>query len=256
MSIAEQITQLKTDFDEVYDAGYEKGKAEGSGDSWYDTYWDSFQDNGNRRNYMYGFAGTGWTPTTFKPKYPIIAVGDAQYVFSNCDMTDLDFVENGIELDTKGATTLTYLFRQCQGVKRIGTIDCTGCKDLNRLFYGCSIETIDMFVVKESITYSATFEYANYLKNITISGKIGKSISFLYCENLTTGAEGEYMPDGITPSNSVQSIIDALITITDGVSRTIQFHQAVRDKLTPTQEDTIVNVKKWTLLPARTVTAE
>ena len=31
MSIAEQITQLKTDFDEVYEAGYEKGKAEGGG---------------------------------------------------------------------------------------------------------------------------------------------------------------------------------------------------------------------------------
>lgn len=28
MSIAEQITQLKTDFDEVYEAGYEKGKSE------------------------------------------------------------------------------------------------------------------------------------------------------------------------------------------------------------------------------------
>ncbi len=248
MNIAEQITQLKTDFDEVYDAGYEKGKAEG-GDSWYDTFWDNFQDNGNRTNYMYGFAGVGWTPTIFKPKYPIIAVGDAQYMFSNFNMTDFDFVENGVVLDTKGAVTLTYLFKQCQGVKRIGTLDCTGCKDLNRVFYGCSIETIDMFVVTENITYSATFEYARILKNITISGKIGKDISFSYCENLTTGADGE-------TTNSVQSIIDALMTITDEVPRTIQFHQAVRDKLTPKQEDTIVNIKKWTLLPARTETAE
>ena len=39
----------------------------------YDAFWDRYQDYGDRRDYTMLFAGAGWTPETFKPKYKIIA---------------------------------------------------------------------------------------------------------------------------------------------------------------------------------------
>ena len=155
-----------------YDIGYEDGKK-----SEYDAFWDVYQENGNRTKYNYGFFGKGWTNENFKPKYPIIMVGDGSYVFSDAAFDNFDFVENGIILDTSGATTLTYCFRQSK-VSRLGTIDCRNCTNLNRLFYGCSVVTIDNFIVKESVTYDNTFVYANRLENIKINGVIGNNISF------------------------------------------------------------------------------
>jgi hypothetical protein len=45
----------------------------------------------------------------------------------------------------------------------------------------------------------------------------------------------------------VQSIIDGLITITDGVARTLTLHEDVKAKLTDEQKVTITQVKGWTL---------
>ena len=233
MSIAEKLQTIAENEQKVFDAGYEKGKAEGGGDSYYDTFWDSFQDNGNRRTYMYGFAGTGWTPTTFKPKYPIIVKDDASYMFAYCDMLGLDFVENGIELDISGATTVTYMFRYSNGITRVGVLDFSNCKELNRPFYSTQIKTIDCIIVHENLSYTNTFDYSNNLENLTVSGTIGKSISFTSCQNLT--------------ADSVQSIIDALITITDGVTRTLTLHADVKAKLTDEQKATITVTKGWTL---------
>lgn len=195
MTIEEQGKRAKSDLDAVYSYAYEKGKSEsgtigydeGYADGQkaeYDSFWDSYQQNGQRRNYNYAFFG--WTTDAFKPKYPIIATGDASYMFGGClignqDAADFDFVERGIVLDTSGATSLTYMFRNALGIKRIGALDCTSCKDLNRLFYSCRVETIDEFKVNENTTYTNTFDYTSRLNNITISGTIGKSINFSAC---------------------------------------------------------------------------
>lgn len=231
MSIAEQVLQLKQDFDDVYEAGYEKGKAEGGGNSWYDAFWDGYQDNGNRRAYDYAFSGQGWNNETFKPKYRIVAMGSFAGTFQNSGLTDFDFVEEGIELDTEGANSLAYLFRYAYGIKRIGVIDCTGCTELNRTFEGCYVETIDVLIVHENIKYSNTFTNCKYLTYITISGTIGNSISLGSCTKLS--------------AESVQSIIDHLATVT--TAQTITFHADVKAKLTDEQKATITQTKGWTL---------
>jgi hypothetical protein len=152
----------------------------------YDRFWDTYQRNGNRRNYSRSFLGEGWTSDNFKPKYPIIANGDASYMFDsayigNINSADFDFVEKGIEFDVAGATSLTYIFRNAQGIKRIGVIDARGCANLNRLFYQSGIETVDVLCVTDAAVYDATFSSATKLKNITFDGTIGKSISFTNC---------------------------------------------------------------------------
>lgn len=172
---------------EGYDKGLEVGFREGTEagrQAEYDRFWDAFQNDGNRRTYTYAFSNTAFTIESFKPKYTITATDNASYMFDNYKCPGIDFVVNGVELDVSRANSLTYLFRDAD-IQRVGTIDCTGCKDLNRLLFHCSIETIDKFVVTENITYDVPFEYAFSLKNITIEGVIGNSIKFQYCSELT-----------------------------------------------------------------------
>jgi len=182
------------------------GYGQGGGDNHYDTFWDSFQDNGQRTSYGYGFSGVGWNNTTFKPKYPIVVVGDASYMFNDCALTDFDFVAEGIALDFSGATLLTYVFRNCKGIKRLGTIDCTNCKELNRTFYSCKIVTIDNFIVHENLKYSNTFDYAS-LENISVSGTIAQNGFKLTSSKLSKA--------------SITSIINALSTTTSGLTVTL-----------------------------------
>lgn len=191
------------------------------GDNYYDTFWDSFQQNGQRTYYYSSFRTSGWNSENFKPKYPIVVVGDASYMFDNSDIgnqdeADFDFVEEGIELDLRGATLLTYAFRSCHGIKRLGVIDCTGCQNINRVFYSCRVVTIDKLVVHENLTYSSVFDYALRLQNITIDGTIAKNgLDFKSCQQLSKA--------------SIESIINALSTETSGLTVTIS--QEAVDKI-------------------------
>ena len=49
-----------------------------------DTFWDIFQQNGERTNYLFGFAGEGWSDESLKIKYPIIigTINSTAYEFS------------------------------------------------------------------------------------------------------------------------------------------------------------------------------
>lgn len=211
--------------------GYGQG-----GDNHYDTFWDSFQLNGERRNYGYSFAGEGWNNSTFKPKYPIVAVGEASYMFNEFGVTDFDFVEEGVSLDLSGVTTMTYLFRNCSGVKRVGTIDCSKCKDLNRLFYQCKIQTIDNFIVHENLTFSNTFDYASSLENLTVSGTIGKNgLNLSSAKNLSKA--------------SIESIINALSTTTSGL--TVTLSQAAIDRISNIGEENESYLWWWELTDTR-----
>lgn len=193
-----------------------------------------------------------------KPKFDVKPTRANQMFALNPFSGDLaqHFTDLGITLDFSNCTMTQNIFVNSYYITRLGIIDFS--KSTTSTGGGWfqnmrALETIDKLILSEN-TYLNKVEFngCTNLKNITIEGSIGKTISFKDCSLLTTGATGE-------TTNSVQSIIDALITITDGVARTIQFHQDVRDKLTEEQELTITGTaeqggKGWTLLPARTVT--
>ncbi len=255
MAIADKLTQIANKVPLVYDAGYDKGYDDGisqGGDTTqaynqgveagkqaeYDRFWDSYQDKGERKDYGYAFSRSGWNNETFKPKHPIIVKGDGSYMFDRCGLTDFDFVENEIALDTSGATSLTYMFRDCKGIKRIGKISTLGYKlggDLNRLFYQCTdLETIEEFEVREDIVYESTFASTLKLKNLTIRGTIGENgFSVANSTELT--------------HDSLMSIINALkdFTGTDE-TRTVTLGSTNLNKLTGT-EKAIAEAKGWTL---------
>lgn len=231
MSVSEKLQQIAENEQRVYDAGKRAER---------NNFWEIYQNGGKRTVWTNAFTGVfsktgagGWTDETYNPIYPIIIGNEnlANPETISAYATQM-YYYNGNITDTK---VDIYVY--------IGDLNST----FNRSF---NLKTIRKLVLGyDNVKFSYTFALCEQLQNITFEGVIANSISFADSPLLTTGAEGE-------TTNSVQSIINALMTITDGVPRTIQFHQAVRDKLTPTQEDTIVNVKKWTLLPARTETAE
>lgn len=197
MAIKDYVDRAKADYDKVFEAGKK---------SEYDKLWDAFQGLGNRANYIRAFSGNYWNNENFKPKYPIKPSDDASYMFDNTGLTDFDFVEKGIVLDISKATSVTYMFRNAKGIKRIGIFDCyTSRKNVNRPFYGCCIETIDEFVSYDDTVYVSTFRYATELKNITMSGVIASnSLSFGSCTLLS--------------KDSLYSIINCLSNETDGLS--------------------------------------
>ena len=193
MTIAEKLIRAKTDLDEVYTAGYEKGKSEviPSGDysqgfeagkqAEYDAFWDAFQDSGNRTDYNYAFAGSGWRAGNFKPKYSIKPSRCGQLfgssVYLSVDLVSL-FNSLGITLDLSDSIDVTYLCRY-SAITRIGTVDGTKASSWAYSFANATnLETIDLMVVNETHTYSNTFTSATSLKYITFSGTIGQSISF------------------------------------------------------------------------------
>jgi hypothetical protein len=135
-----------------------------------------------------------------------------------------------------------YQMFQSTATERIPELNCSNASahsSGNGLYYTFAlskVKTIDKLIVPENLKYVGTFNGCSNLENITFEGVIGNNISFADSSKLTNA--------------SVQSIIDCLKDLTGQTTQTLAVHQEVRNKMTPEQVDTIVNVKKWTLAPA------
>ena len=235
---------------------YEKGKAEGGDteqaynqgvEAEKKRFWDSYQDGGHRTGYECAFAG--WLLEEFYPTHDIRpknvymmfrTFNVRRYADKEADLVDR-FAECGIVFDTSQCENFQYMLMN-SFVTHIGVIDTRSASLVYQPFSSSKLHTIDKLILKDdgSQTLTNAFSSCSALENIVIEGKIGNSITFAPCPKLTTGAEGE-------TTNSVQNIIDALMTITDGVSRTITFHADVKAKLTDEQKATITTTKGWTL---------
>ena len=151
MSTAEKLTAIAENQQRVYDAGYAKGKADGID---YDKFWDNFQGGDGRVSYCYAFSYNRFTDETYNPKYNIVC--------------------------SSGSTTSNYMFYNSDLITDTKVpIDATGSSSLQRTFANATaLETIRSLTVKESHTFDSAFSGCTALKNITIAGTIGKSISF------------------------------------------------------------------------------
>ncbi len=231
MSLAEKLQTIAENEQRVFDAGKAVGKQ-----AEYDTFWTIYQTSGKRSDYRYAFSNHGWNNITYNPKYPVVPVSAEGMYF----LSSLDEIAN---VDTSKLTSAPKMFYYAKA-KALGEMNLSKCTNLE---YWCSdaksLVSIDKIISSEiTAWHNTSFDRCTALTHVIFEGTIGKSISFSDSPLLTTGAEGE-------TTNSVQSIIDALMTITDGVARTITVHQTVRNKLTPAQENEI-KIKKWTMVPA------
>ena len=229
MSIAEQVTQLKTDFDGVYEAGYNKGKSEGG---------DNLEDNPLHYISVKDFQ---WYGVTFPDGF--------------------DFVLN---VKTKPAS-MNAMLSGAKGLKSAMLIcEAEGTVSYAQLVRESTVEVLDLTKFKPIPTLMNHFAYLSsnlisILGALNLSECTNVSSAFASCTSLT---DIEFVPNTIpitisfanSPNlsdASIASIIDGLIMLPEGAaSRSLTLHQAVRNKLSTTQVDTIKNVKGWSLLPA------
>ena len=234
-----------------YSNGYDNGYSDGHGmgfsegeNAEYNRFWDSFQQNGNRTDYTYGFAGA-WDRTTFLPKYDIKATS-LNVAFHGLNRDDpnwetFDLVEHlenlGVVLDTSKSTLLTSTFMWAR-ICRIGVIDCRASTyPLSSTFAYGKIKTIDKLIVKPELTYSGTYASQTDLVNITIEGTIGQNgLDMSPCTKLSRA--------------SIESVINHLSTTTSGLTVTFS-KTAVTNAFGSTTASawtTLVNSKSnWTI---------
>lgn len=137
------------------DAAFEAGrKAE------YDAFWDAYQNHGEPMDYYCAFGRLKWTKETYNPKYPIICDADVE---SGRQLFDA----NTIITDTKVPITIlgTSALRTFGGATALTTI-----RELN---------------LHEAVVLDRTFVGCRKLENLTISGKIGKTIDLQHSSLLT-----------------------------------------------------------------------
>lgn len=169
-----------------------------------DAFWDGFQQNGQRNNYSYAFTSTYWTDDVYHPIHPIVMSGGNTNAYYNNTVT----TNTKVPIDIRGIV-LNNTFR-----------------------YATALETIPELIVDETTQIGAGFSNAATLKNITISGTIGKDFDI------------HWSP---LSADSVQSIIDALKDLNGETAKTLTFHRNVGAALTAEQKAAIT-AKNWTLV--------
>ena len=227
MSLVEKVERAKTDYDEVYEAGIEEGKQAD-----YDQFWDAFQGGGAATYYVYRFAGQGWNDTSFKPKYDIKPVGNANGMFRDSTITNMRaiFLSCGITLDMSKSTGNNATFGYTKNTL-LPKLDFSSATLLQSTFSSSSqLVEIEEMVVHEKLQYASTFSGCTALEHLIVTGTIGQN-----------GFDVSACP---LSRDSLISIINALMS---GASKTITLGTTNLAKLTDA-EKAIATQKGWTLL--------
>lgn len=198
---------------DVYNAGYSDGQAEGGGDNYYDEFWDSAQNKGERTNYFYGFAGSSWNDTTFKPKYNITLV-TANNIFASSPITNLKGIleQLKITLDFSSCTSASYIL-QGSWITHMGVIDSRSLSNHNYTFYRAEkLKYVEKVILKEdgsqSFIVNYSFGQCGALEHMPFEGCIGQPNFDMHW---STKLDKE----------SLTSIINCLSTTTSGLAVTL-----------------------------------
>lgn len=160
---------------DVYNEGLEEGRK-----TEYDRFWDAYQQNGNRTSYFCAFAGSCWTPETFKPKYPIKIVETTSSQTNAKRM--FQYFARG-QKGTTGATACTLTpdivdFSECRNPADTFanawfdevTVDFGNATSLSGTFAGGDggggISKINIRVTEKATSFSNAFNYASTLKDL------------------------------------------------------------------------------------------
>ena len=162
------------------------------GKSFYDEFWDEFQNYGKARDYRYFFAGRGWTPTNFKPKYDIISDSSSYILFQTtrltCSLIDV-FKTQGIIFDVSKSSQLSNAFAY-SGVTELPHIDASGCNSASAIAaifgYATNLRKIEKLTVKKNLTYTSVFLGCEALEEVEFAGVIGQNgLSLQWSPKLT-----------------------------------------------------------------------
>lgn len=226
LSIADKLTTIAANEQKVYEAGQK---------SEYDRFWDAFQQNGSRDDYQYAFYGA-WTNEIFRPKYGFVLRGiGVDRMFFNSKIADIKgaLEQAGVVFDTSKCTRFENTFYQAS-TNSVPIMDASNCSSMMLAFYSAqNLKSIEIKNVKDTCTFDRSFNSNYKLEHISITGTVGKSISFKD-SNLLTNA-------------SVQNIIDCLKDLTGQTTQALTVHATVGANMTEAQKAEIT-AKNWQLV--------
>ena len=180
-NISQNLIKTAENPQKVFDAGARKE---------YNAFWDAYQDHGDRRNYVTGFAGAGWTVDTFNPKYNIVPYNNSNTMFQssaiNGNLKDI-LAQCGVVLDLSNVTRFQYGFSSAK-FTGLGVIDLSKADSRTTyVFYdSSSLVSIEKLIVSENnATFANWFDGCTALTDIRFEGMIAKSIDFSWSTNLT-----------------------------------------------------------------------
>jgi hypothetical protein len=206
--------------EDVFDAGKLQGDGGGYGEGYeegkqaeYDRFWDSFQQNGTRRNYPYGFAGSCWKDDTYKPKYEIIITNLAIFTFAYNSVITSTKVP--ITVDTAASGNF---FVGCTRLKEIPSIKVTEKVVFSSWFSNCyDLETINFttdsviannisFADSTKLTRESLMSIINALKDFSIL----KTVTYHQGEYGGWSVEGNFNENGykVDPKGAVWTVTD------------------------------------------------
>ena len=198
------IEEMPSGVDAAFEAGVK---------SEYDRFWDNYQQNGERTNYDYAFAGLRWTDETFLPKYNVKPTS-AGHIFSATAITNLPLMlkKTGVEIDFSNLVSASYIAQNSKFITHFPICDMRKMARLDHLFFGCDkLQSIEKIILKDdgSQTFS---QYSFYelpkLEELFFEGVIGKSGIALQASVKLSKA-------------SITNIIQHLSTTTNGLSITL-----------------------------------
>lgn len=154
MSVATDLQTIAANVPLVYAAGQRDAS---------DLFWNEVQQNGNRTNYQYGFAGDSFTDDLMPPKYALPTFSSnntARFMFYyNHKLTEINFALSF------SATTNSNVFA-----------------------YANALVTISYLTVTSAVTFSGWFTGCTALKNLTMYGTIGQTLDLSPCTQLTAAS--------------------------------------------------------------------
>lgn len=239
MSIAEKLTAIAENQQNVYDAGYEKGKAEG------------------------GTGGTDYLYYSTTAQFPNLNLFGKTNV-----VIDMPLLTQAAEMFRPSRASEENLNRTVEHI----TINGEGAKptSINMMFYFSDIWDEKNPLKHITLNFDTSkVTYANNVFGSLVQLKTvdGKALDFSSISSSSTirifygSANVEYarfVPNTIKcnlnvsdsrafTTETIQSIIDGLADVTDGTAKTLTLHSTVGAKLTDEQKATIT-AKNWTLV--------
>lgn len=205
----------------------------------YDAFWDAYQQNGNRTDYEYAFAGLGWTSESFKPKYPIAPTAMNQMFNSFKAVTDLTNPA-GVSFDfTKITGGANYAFTS-SAITKLPKISCKkNSLGAGYLFYiARSLTTVTELELPDTAMTSSqattqTFTSCTALENIKITGVIANTgfdlhwSTKLTIESLTSILSALSKDSGIAAGKSITLPTAAQAKINADTTAKAQYDSAI-----------------------------
>ena len=226
MSIADKLTQIAENEQAVFDAGKESERK---------AFWGAFQNNGNRTDYRYAFAGAGagWTVDNFKPMYNVHPTTDAREMFRDSRINaDLGAILNecGVTLNFSGCTRMENAFYNTY-FTALPEIDLSGATATSVFDWSSKLVTISSLITSETST-GIGFYKCTSLKNITITGIIAISL---------------WIADSPLTKASITSVINGLSDTVTG--KTATFNQTAKQAVFTDEEwAALIGTKpNWTI---------